>query len=70
MVSNREEIAGHIENAFRGAPVEKAELLAEARANGAPSRVLDSLDRLPDIPFRTLTDLWPLLPQLPIDAAG
>ena len=61
-VSNREEVADHIENAFRGAPVEKAELITEARANNAPLRVLDALDRLPDIPLRALSDLWPLLP--------
>lgn len=70
MVSNREEIADHIEDAFSGAPVEKAELVAEAMRNGAPQRVFDALDRLPDIPFRALTDLWPHLPALPIDAAG
>lgn len=66
-VSNREEVADHIENAFHGVPVEKAELVAEALANNAPPRVLDILDRLPDIPLRALSDLWPLLPLLPID---
>lgn len=38
--------------------------------NGAPQRVFDALDCLPDIPFRALTDLWPQLSALPIDAVG
>ena len=70
MVSNREEIADHVERVFTGSPVEKSELLAEAVGNGEPQRVLDALNRLPDVPFRALTDLWPQLPQLPIDGAG
>lgn len=68
MVSNQAEIADHIERAFTGGPVEEAELMAAARAKGVTQRVLDTLNRLPDIPFRNLTDRWPQLPQLPIAA--
>ncbi|WP_166355997.1 DUF2795 domain-containing protein [Phytoactinopolyspora limicola] len=62
----RIEIADLVEDAFGRRPATKAELLDRANANHARSEVLATLDRLPDVDFRTLRDLWPHLSSIPV----
>jgi hypothetical protein len=63
----RIEIADHVEDAFARAPASKSDLLATATATRARTEVLDTLGRLPDRHHRSLRDLWPHLPGVPVE---
>ncbi|NDL55702.1 DUF2795 domain-containing protein [Phytoactinopolyspora mesophila] len=65
----RSHIAAAVQEAFHARSVGKADLLAWATANRAPVDVLQSLNALPDITYRTIGDLWPHLPDLPDESA-
>jgi Protein of unknown function (DUF2795) len=67
MPVTRVEIADHVEAAFSGEPIHKAELLEAARASGARLEVVKVLKRLPERDFRELRELWPQVPDLPVD---
>jgi len=63
----RVEIIDHLGSAFTGAWVPKTELLAQAERGGARPEVLDVLGDLPDGSFNRPQDLWPELPEVPIE---
>ena len=64
----RMELVEHIEAAFGSSPVRRGDLLAAATASHARPEVLAVLQRLPDIPYRSLRDLWPELGDVPVSA--
>jgi len=63
----RVEIIDHLGSAFTGAWVAKTELLAQVERGGARPEVLDVLEDLPDRSFNRPQDLWPELPDVPIE---
>ncbi len=67
MPVTRVEIADHVETAFSGEPIHKGELLEAAKASGARREVMRVLKRLPDRDFRELREIWPSVPDLPVD---
>lgn len=67
MPVTRAEIAEHVGCAFGGAPVSRDGLLAAAAASRARPGVVASLERLPSTLFRDLRELWPILPDLPVE---
>jgi hypothetical protein len=67
MSTSRTEIADHVAPTFGKGSATKDELLATAHSNGAPSAVLDELQRLPEQSYRDLRELWPELPGLPVE---
>ena len=67
MPVTRVEIVEHIGAAFASAPIGRGELLTLARQGGARPAVLKVLEELPDGPFRKVRDLWPALPDIPIE---
>ena len=67
MTVSRVEIADCVETAFTGGPVTRDELVALAHRSGASPAVLQVLAGLPDGPFRELRQLWPAIPDLPIE---
>lgn len=69
MPATRIEIAEHTAEAFTGATVTREQLLAVATQTGARPAVLRVLERLPDVPFHELRELWPDLPDVPIEPA-
>jgi hypothetical protein len=66
---SRVEIAEQFATAFMGPPVTREQLLAFARQGGARPAVLQQLEQLPDGPFREVRELWPSMPDLPIERA-
>jgi hypothetical protein len=64
---SRTEIADCIEQAFAGAPVSSAELVAYASDHGARKRVLEVLGRLDAGVYRDLRDLWGELGDVPVE---
>lgn len=66
MPLTRLEIADHVSQAFHAPAVSRHDLLEAAVANQAPDEVLQTLTSLPDQPFRSLRDLWPHLPEVPV----
>jgi len=69
MSTSRVEIADCVGAAFGGGPQRRDQLIAAGRAGGAEDAVVRVLQRLPAGPFRTLRDLWPELPGLPVEPA-
>lgn len=67
MTVTRVEIADAVEDAFDHAPVTKDVLLVCATANRARPEVLAAVSRLPEQTFRSLRDLWPHLPGIPVE---
>lgn len=70
MPAMRLEIAEHTAKAFTGATVTREQILLIARQTGARPAVLRVLERLPDVPFHELRELWPDLPGVPIEPAS
>ena len=68
MTVSRVEIADCVAIAFIGEPVTRDDLVAFACQFGARAAVLRTLAGLPDGSFRELRQLWPALPDVPIDA--
>lgn len=67
MAVTKEEIAAHVHRAFVAGVTTKEDLLAVAAVSGARPDVLSLLGRLPDRPYTELRQLWPELPDVPID---
>lgn len=65
MVS-RTEIVEHLDGAFEVEPTTRAKLVSVASTHGARAEVVAVLERLPDIRFHRLADLWPELPDVPV----
>lgn len=63
----RTEIADVVESAFAGHPLTRADLLAHATSHRARVDILETLAQLPDRSFRSVRDLWPHLPGVPVD---
>lgn len=63
----RLEIVEHVAAAFDGEPTARDQLLALACQRGARPAVLRALEELPHGPFRQVRDLWPLLPDMPLE---
>lgn len=73
MAVTREEIAAHVHRAFVAGATTRDELVVAASASGARGDVLRVLAGLPDRRYSDLRDLWPELPNVPVDiydAAG
>jgi hypothetical protein len=67
--TSRSEIADSIGGAFTGAPLTRGEMIEAGRASSAPEEVLLALASLPeDKRFASIRDLWPDLPDLPVEA--
>lgn len=64
----RMELVEHIEAAFGNGPIGRGDLLAAATASHARPEVLAVLQRLPDLPYRTVRDLWAELSDVPVGA--
>ena len=67
MTVTRINIADAVEDAFTQRQASKADLLDWANTHGAGETVIAALSRLPERNFRTLRDLWPHLPGVPVD---
>jgi hypothetical protein len=67
-VLTRIAIADHVSEAFDRTPVSRLALLAHAEARQAPQEVLEALSSLPDAQYRTMSQLWQHLPDLPVEA--
>ncbi len=67
MPITRVEIADHVRDVFQRGSVTRTELLAGAADHGARPAVLDTLQRLPDRVYRELRELWPDIPDVPIE---
>ena len=52
--------------AFGTGPATRGDLLAAATANRARPEVIEVLQRLPELPYRTVRDLWQELADLPV----
>lgn len=63
----RLEIADMLGDAFGPAGADRAALVAVATKNQADPDVLQRLRTLPDRRFRTMRDLWDLLPDTCLD---
>jgi hypothetical protein len=63
----RLEIAEHVAGAFTGPAMTRDQLLAVARQDGARRAVLRVLAELPDGPFHEVRQLWPAIPDVPIE---
>lgn len=63
----RVEIADHIAGAFGHGSVTRDDLIGEAVRTGARDAVIHLLRRLPVGPFRDMRQLWPALPDVPIE---
>jgi len=66
----RVEIATHLAPLFTGELVTRDEVLAAAAHAGARAEVVATLERLPDQRFLELRDLWPALPEVPIESTA
>jgi hypothetical protein len=67
-MTTRVEIADLLRDQFHGPLRSKAELVETARAVGASEAVLQALERLPERRYGGLRDLWPCLPDIPIES--
>lgn len=67
MPVTREEIAAHVHRAFIPGVATKENLLAAAALSGARTEVLEVLGRLSDRPYREIRQIWPDLPDVPVD---
>jgi hypothetical protein len=65
MVS-RSEIVDHLQGVFEQDPITRTHLVEAATTSGARSEVVAVLERLPDIRYHRLADLWPELPDVPV----
>jgi hypothetical protein len=65
--ATRVEIAQHIANVFTGTPVTRNQIVGAAERTGARPAVLHVLRGLPMGPFHDLRQLWPALPDVPIE---
>jgi hypothetical protein len=65
--ATRVEIAEHVAGAFAAGPVSRDDLLATARATGARRAVVQVLEQLRGGPFHEMRQLWPALPEVPIE---
>lgn len=68
MTVTRVEIATNLTQLFTGELVTRAEVLAAAIHAGARPEVVATLQRLPDQRFSELRELWPALPEVPIES--
>jgi hypothetical protein len=64
---SRVEIADHVRDVFEHGPVTRTELLAGAADHGARPAVLHTLQRLPDRVYHEVRELWPDIPDVPIE---
>lgn len=69
MPVSRSEIAEHVALVFAGPPVTREQLVEFARRDGARPAVLRLVEQLPDRPYREVRELWPSMPDLPIERA-
>ena len=65
----RMELVDHIESAFESGPATRSALLAAAATSHARPEVIELLQRLPDIRYRHVRDLWHQLADVPVGAA-
>jgi hypothetical protein len=65
--TTRTELANHIRAAFTTGPATRSDLLAAAVATNARPQTIDTLRRLPDKTYTSIRDLWPDLPDVPIN---
>lgn len=63
----RMEIAEHIADAFDGDAVHRIDVLQAAGEDGARSEVVRVLERLPQRRYYRLTDVWSVLPDVPVE---
>lgn len=66
----RVEIATHVAQLFTGVLVTRDDVVAAAAHAGARAEVLATLERLPDRRFSGLRDLWPEIPEVPIEGTA
>jgi hypothetical protein len=67
-VLSRTAIAHHISDAFDQTPVTRAALLRHAGARHAPPEVVRAIESLPNEPYKTMSQLWKHLPDVPVEA--
>ena len=67
MPATRIEIAAHVGNVFAGGAVTRDQLVAAAQSTGARPAVVQVLERLSRGPFYEMRQLWPELPDVPIE---
>ena len=65
MPVSRFDIAEFVGDLFRGTTVSRSLLVTTARSRGARPAVVLALKRLPDRPYRHLSELWKELPEMP-----
>ncbi len=63
----RIELVDHVESAFAAGPATRSDLLAAAASHARPE-VIEVLQRLSDIQYRTVRDLWKELSDVPVGA--
>jgi hypothetical protein len=68
VMTSRVEIADVLRDSLAGPLRSRSELVETARAAGARDAVVRVLERLPDRRFGNLRDLWPCLPDIPIES--
>jgi len=66
----RLEIAEHVASGFIGSPLTREQLVALAHRSGAQLAVERILQQLPDGQFQDVRQLWPALPDMPIEPAA
>jgi hypothetical protein len=67
---SRVEIVEHVATTFMGTPVSREQLVESARQAGARPAVLQLLEQLSGGPFREVRELWPAMPDVPIERAA
>lgn len=67
MPVTRLEIAEHVASGFIGSPLTREQLVALAQRSGARPAVERILEQLPDGQFQDVRQLWPALPDMPIE---
>jgi len=68
IVLSRMAIAHHVSDVFDQAPVTRQTLLRHAEARHAPPEVVRAIESLPDEQYKTMTQLWRHLPDVPVEA--